>query len=817
MKLHTYRKKRNFEKTPEPKGKSKSRKSTPRLYLIQKHAASHLHYDFRLELNGVLLSWAVPKGPCLDPSVKRLAVHVEDHPLEYGSFEGVIPEGQYGAGKVLLWDTGEWKSNDKDPTVAYQKGHLSFSINAKKLKGQWSLIRINDNDKTWLLIKSDDQYAKSLKKYDITLEKPDSVKSGRSLNKIKNTNTSKIYQLNSKIKSQLKPSPYPKKISPQLATLVDKPPSGKSWLHEVKLDGYRLIAFKKGNSTHLVTRSHHDWTSKFKKIVSVIDKLPVNNAILDGEVVAVDESKHFNFQILQNSINEKNDDALIYYAFDLLYLNQFDLTLLPLIERKKILQEIIPKNNLIVRYNDHILGQGKKVFKKSCELGLEGIISKNIDSPYSQNRNKNWLKAICNKQQEFIIAGFTKPKRSRKFFGALLLGTYNKHNELIYCGNVGTGFTEDSLKSIYQALVKLKTDHMPFNKDPQISKKITWVKPTLLAEVEFLEWTQDGLLRQPSFKGLRTDKQAKNVKKETVIPIVNIKNNKVKAKTILKLTNPKKILYSEGKITKLDVADYYEMVQQWILPYVVNRPLTLLRCPNGYHHCFYQKHANKSVSPALDSITVTEKDGKTTYLYITDYDGLMALPQMGVLEIHPWGSRIDDLEYPDMIVFDLDPSPELAWKIVVKSAFEIKLHLSNFKLKSFVKVTGGKGLHIVIPIKPEYDWDEIKNFTHVFVNFLVMQNPKLYTSQMAKNKRKGKIYVDYLRNQRGATSIAPYSTRARKDAPIAIPLHWDELTHDFRDTFYTIQTFPDRLKEVKQDPWKKFFHLKQSLNLNKLK
>ena len=826
MSLKTYHKKRNFNKTTEPKGKSTKNTKTKNLYIIQKHAASHLHYDFRLELNGVLLSWAVPKGPCLDPTVKRLAMHVEDHPVEYGAFEGIIPKGSYGAGTVMLWDKGKWYCEEPDPEEAYKKGKLTFTLKAKKLNGRWKIFRINKDDKTWLLVKADDEFAKPLKKYDITIKEPDSVLTHQSIDEITEHHTkswdSKAKKTkatnNPKININLPERSFPKKISPMLATLVDEPPEGKQWLHEIKYDGYRLIAFKNNKSISLVTRNHNNWTSKFPTIKNALALLPIKNAVFDGEIVVLDKKAKSDFQLLQNAISDGGED-FVYYLFDLLYYDKYDLTTLPLIERKNILQKIISPDTQILRYSEHLLGSGKKILSSSCKLGLEGIISKDAESLYLQKRSPEWQKSKCTKSQEFIIGGLVAPlKGKRELFRSLMLGSYNKKKELIYHGNVGTGFTKDSIKELYKLFKKYATDEMPFAKIPPGSKNAIWLKPLNVAEVEFTEWTDNNTLRHPSFKGLRIDKPAKEIVKEKEAHLKKTAAKKI-TKTIskkdspIKLTHPEKILYPEAKITKSDVFNYYEEVQEWILPYIINRPLTILRCPEDYTKCFYQKHTNNTTPPSLHSIVIKEAEGKSNCIYINDKEGLLALPQLGTLEIHPWGSKIDNIETPDIIVFDLDPAPELAWKKVVEAAFEIKNHLEELKLKSFIKTTGGKGLHVVVPIKPKHSWAEIKNFTHVFANCLVEQYPKKYLSQMSKEKRTGKIFIDYLRNQRGANAIAPYSTRARPNAPIATPLHWDELTNNYKDTYFTIKTILKRLETVK-DPWKDFFKTKQSLRLD---
>jgi bifunctional non-homologous end joining protein LigD len=848
MTLKIYRLKRDFKKTAEPKGVSKKKSSKQNLYIIQKHAASHLHYDFRLELNGTLLSWAVPKGPCLDPKVKRLAMHVEDHPVEYGSFQGTIPKGQYGGGTVMLWDKGTWHCEDDNPTESYKKGKLTFTLKAKKLNGRWKLFRINKDDKTWLLVKADDEFTKPLSKYDILKKEPNSVinnitldeissqsavpKKSKTSKSIKPTDASDTLKVAKSLKKQkklAKPSKkspqnltidmpitaFPKKISPQLATLVDEPPSGDNWVHEIKYDGYRLIGFKNGKSVMLQTRNHHDWTDKFPNIKKALASLKVKTAVFDGEVVVLDEKGKSDFQELQHAISEGEDESgsrtFVYYIFDLLYYDKYDLTSLPLMERKKFLKQVIVKDTAAIRYGEHLTGSAKNILAETCKLGLEGIVSKDTTAPYVQRRNTAWLKSKCNKRQEFIICGLVAPQAGkRELFRSLMLGSYNAKHELIYHGNVGTGFTQASIKEIYTKLKKHETDAMPFKKKPPGSKNAVWLKPIVVAEIEFTEWTNNETLRHPSFKGFRADKPANTIGKEKPVTLKKIPPSK----NTPNLTHPDKILYPKDKITKQDIYDYYEAIQDWILPYIINRPLTLVRCPETFEKCFYQKHTNNTTPPSLFTFR-GKKNSPDNCIYIKNSEGLLVLPQMGTLEIHPWGSRIEEIEKPDIIVFDLDPAPDVTWKAVVAAAFEVKQHLADFKLQSFVKTTGGKGLHIVIPIKPQYNWSEIKNFTHVFVDYLVQINPKKYIGEMSKAKRTGKIFIDYLRNQRGATAVAPYSTRAREHAPVATPLHWDELTNKFNDTYYTIKTIMTRLADVK-DPWKKFFTMQQSLNLDKL-
>lgn len=795
MGLKKYHAKRDFSKTTEPKGKVTH--SQKNLFVIQKHAASHLHYDFRIELEGVLKSWAVPKGPCLDPSVKRLSIHVEDHPIDYGKFEGIIPKGEYGGGTVMLWDEGIWVPEDKNPLAAYHKGYLTFTLKAKKLKGRFSLIKFKkDDDKSWFLIKSKDKYARPLKEFDITVAKPNSVLSGESLQEI-TEDYSAIWTQQGLKKSkapklELPIAAFPKKIQPQLATLVNEPPNGKEWFHEIKFDGYRMLAFINKGKVKLLSRNQKDWTNKFNNVVKELSKLK-SNLILDGEIVLLDKNNKSDFQTLQNSLDDNKEHPYVYYIFDLLYFDQYNLTSLPLKKRKELLRNILPKNNATLQFSDHIPGSGKQTFKNACRLGLEGIISKNSNDPYEEKRTKSWLKIKCVKRQEFVIGGYTPPKNSRAHFGSLFLGVFDKHKNLKFAGNVGTGFNTASLKTIYDLLQKIKTDKNPFTTRPPGVTTAIWVKPKLIAEIEFTELTADGRVRHPSFKGLREDKDPKTVSYEKPTP--------VKSKTIL--TNPNKIVFPEDQISKQDIADYYSTIKDWILPHIINRPLTLVRCPDGYKKCFYQKHLTENMPKHLFSF---DKN-----IYIKNFSGLMELVQMRTLEIHPWAALIKDIEHPNFITFDLDPAPDVKWKDTVKAALSIRDYLLEYKLKSFVKTTGGKGLHIVVPIKPIYSWHIVKEFAHAFVKYLVLENPTKYIDQMSKAKRKGKIFIDYLRNGRGATSVAAYSIRARLHAPVSTPLEWDELTNTFDDTFFTLKTLPDRLEQLKEDPWKDIYKLKQSL------
>ena len=782
MPLKKYRAKRNFKKSPEPRGKKLKRKPSKLSFVIQEHASKKLHYDFRLELDGVLKSWAVPKGPSLNPTIKRLAVHVDDHPLEYGKFEGVIPDGHYGAGIVTIWDKGEWKCLDENPRKAYQKGHLHFQLIGKKLKGQWNLVQIKKKPDQWLLIKVDDQYAQSKS---LTLE-------------------------------NYKKSDMPTRIKPQLLTLVDKPPLGEKWIHEIKYDGYRLLFFINKKKIKIMTRNQNNWTNKFNFLVKEFLKLKLSSAIIDGELVAVNEEKQFDFQLLQNSIDEGDTDPLYYFAFDLLYYDGYDLTQFPLSHRKKILQKIISTHDSAIRYSDHIVGNGPDVYKNACQLGLEGIVSKEINSPYVQKRSHYWLKAKCLQSEEFVICGYTKPRGQRKYFGSLVLGVYGKNRQLIYCGHVGTGFSEKTLKLIGEWLKKHETTQIPFKTD---FKDVTWVKPKLIAEIEFTGWTRDKVLRQPSFKGLAknlnviaSEAKQSSGNNSSLDCFASLAMTRTPPNKENFLSNPEKILFPEQKITKSDLAEYYDAIHSWILPHIKNRPLTLVRCPQGIEKkCFYQRHLTEISISSIYTIDIQEKKNHEPFIYIKDREGLLELVQLGVLEIHPWNIHIDKPNNPDVIIFDLDPAPDVEWNEVIQAARFVREQLENIGLISFVKTTGGKGLHITIPIKRLYTWEEIKLFSQAFAKTLAEFKPDIFTSVMTKSKRKGKIFIDYFRNQLGATSVAPYSVRIHPNAPVATPLSWDELSAKIKPNTYTVKNILKRLEKLKSDPWEDFFKLHQTI------
>lgn len=871
MGLAEYKRKRHFRKTPEPAGKVRRRGG--RSYVVQKHAASHLHYDFRLELEGVLKSWAVPKGPSLDPAQKRLAMQVEDHPVEYGEFEGVIPEGEYGGGTVMLWDRGTWEP-DGDPHAAYRKGRLKFHLAGEKLHGGWILARkgLGSSDdsakREWLLIKERDDEAVADR--DVREEFPLSVVTGRTMEEIAEdrdrvwtSNRSASGKPSSNGSSrQKKPaarSPtkriavpagakrakMPSHVIPQLATLTKSAPEGEGWLHEIKFDGYRMICRIHDGRVEFTSRNLQNWTKEFPSLVRAAERLPVSQAVLDGEVVVVLKDGTTNFQALQNAFRGGSRDSLHYYVFDVLYLNGYDLTPLPLVERKQIVADILGSDRSgHLHVSDHVVGGGPAFFKQACKMGLEGIIAKRASQPYRSGRGLDWLKVKCLQREEFVIGAYTQPSNARAGFGALLVGFHDPRGRLVYCGKVGTGFTERTLRSLLERLRPLEQQDSPFEnlKRPVgPARTAHWVSPQLIAQVSYTNWTEGGHLRHPSFQGLREDKSAEEVTRERPVPLaVAVRRSKGDAKKTkrarkrasrelttasdvnydarmqefagVRLTSPEKVLYPEGRITKLDLAEYYQAIAPWMLPHIVNRPLVLVRCPEGRSKaCFYQKHPPPGTPETLRQIPVREKTKLKPYLVVDDLAGLISLAQIGALEIHAWGSRADKIERPDRLVFDLDPDPEVEWSQVVASARQVRQFLEDLGLVSFVKTTGGKGLHLVVPIARRHDWDEAKSFCKLVAETIVRASPGHYTSNMSKAARTGKIFIDYLRNGRGATAVLPYSTRARPFAPVSTPLSWEELTAKTRSNRYTVSNLRQRLQTLKRDPWAEIDAVRQGL------
>jgi bifunctional non-homologous end joining protein LigD len=857
MGLEEYRKKRDFQRTPEPdEASAKDAGSDGLSFVVQKHAASRLHYDFRLEMDGTLKSWAVPKGPSLDPSQRRLAVHVEDHPLSYGGFEGVIPEGEYGAGPVIVWDRGRWEPVEGDASKAYARGRLKFRLDGEKLHGTWNLVRMGgkagEDGRNWLLIKEDDEAAEPGSDSALVDESPASVLSGSTIEEVQRrpeavwTGQGDGGRPDPSAARGSTKAALPRAPKPQLATLVEHPPEGEAWIHEIKLDGYRLLCRRSARgAVSIITRNGKDWTDRFPAIAEGMAALPVESVVLDGEAVVFAPDGRTDFQRLQNSLKRGRTSAgdAVLVAFDLLYLDGYDLREVPLEERKGLLERILrDRGSGPVRYGDHLEASGRTIYERACDMGVEGVISKRRDRPYRPGRGKDWLKSKCIHEQEFVIAGYTAPSGSRSGFGSLLLGAHDEEGDLRYAGRVGTGFTDETLRDLAARFEKLERKTSPFAEElPAADRRgVTWVRPELLAEVRFTEWTGDGRLRHPSFQGLREDREPEDVVREEpqatekaadVAPDRRKSGRRTPGRTAtgnrqktrpskggaveiagVRLTNPDRVLYPEQGITKEAMARYYEAVAEWILPEVADRPLTLVRCPQGHEkECFYQKHADQGFPDAVKRVEIAEGSGPSTYLYVDSIEGILSLVQLGVLELHTWGSRRDQVERPDRIIFDLDPDEGMAWERIVEAARILHGFLDSLGLRSFLKTTGGKGLHIVVPLVRRSTWDEAKAFSKAVVDRIADAAPDRYTTNASKKKREGRIYLDYLRNGRGATAVAAYSTRARPGAPVSVPVRWDELGPSLRPDGHTIESLPRRLSRLKEDPWADYAAVRQSL------
>jgi bifunctional non-homologous end joining protein LigD len=917
--LARYRSMRDFKITAEPSGAAT--KTNPKLrgtkfpFVIQKHAASHLHYDFRLGWNGVLKSWAVAKGPSFNPKDRRLAVQVEDHPIEYGGFEGIIPKGQYGGGTVMVWDQGTWHPQPgfEDVTAALRNGELKFELDGTKLKGKWVLVRMGgarwekSSKPNWLLIKEHDEFERDPKDKPITDEKPNSAVTGRSLEQIaaeedhvwNSKQTAKPGQAwfrqpskppdsklkDSKLKTLQEPSssangaPYPSPgrspgssptsdvgglkarskippattstalaklpkesqpafIAPQLALEATAPPATGDWLHELKLDGYRVQARKAGTKVKLLTRKGLDWTHRMPAVAEAIAGLPAKNATLDGEVVVLGPDGNSSFAELQASFQDGAKHPLTYFVFDLLHLDGHNPRNLPLRERKRLLASLLPKRDGTLRLSEDIAGDGAAIFRHACALHAEGIVSKRADAPYRGTRSGDWLKSKCLREQELVIGGFTTSTEGTDRIGALLLGYYQS-GKLIYAGRTGTGFTQKLKRDLLTRLSKLKLKSSAFDRVPAAAQRgAVWVKPKLVAQVRFATWTADGLVRQAAFLGLREDKPATEVTREraTVAPRPKASHrsptplaarvvSKARAKPALapatvRLTHPDKVLDPETGLTKRQLADYYLTIAPLMLPHITGRPLSLVRCPDGAGKpCFFQKHMNSMPPPGIGSVSIADKAGKREP-YIT-LEGKQATPetvagfaQMGVLEVHPWGSRNADLEHPDRLIFDLDPDPSLPWSTLAAAAAEVRRRLRKAGLESFLKLTGGKGLHVVAPIEPKISWENLKSASHTLVLSMQRDHPDLYLTKMTKSARAGKIFLDYLRNERGATAVAPYSPRARLGTHVSLPLPWTALKEP-RLPVFSVTGFAEWKSRLRSDPWKSLPSTLQRLDLAK--
>jgi len=876
--LTAYRAKRDFSKTAEPSGHAGATPSPTLRFVIQKHAARRLHYDLRLEFDGVFKSWAVTRGPSLDPADKRLAVEVEDHPLDYGDFEGTIPKGEYGGGTVQLWDRGYWiPEGGRSPQQALDSGDLKFTLEGDRLHGSWVLVRMRaDRDggkrTNWLLIKHRDASAKP-GDADALLAEDRSVASGRTLSQIAEGvgKRPKPFMLSSKqraradavwttkppaeplAKRPTKPSPpaprepvrvakLPTFVEPQLAKLVDRPPEGHGWAHEVKLDGYRAQLRVSGGRCIIRTRTGLDWTDRFAAVAKDAEALP--DCLIDGEVVALDQKRLPSFGALQSALAAGKSEDLVFFAFDLLFEGREDLRALPLAERKTRLEALLRARGVSNRlhYVAHLESSAQAVYASACKMGLEGIVSKRLDAPYRSGRSGSWTKAKCRAGQEVVLGGWTTEAGTVR---SLLAGVY-RGNYLVYVGRIGTGFSREAAKTLLPYLNKLTRERSPFQGDsaPPKQKNVRWLEPALVAEIEFAGWTDTGMIRQAAFKGLRQDKPARDVVAEISLPaaagispndelkpmtkkLISAKKSTRPPKAAggkipgqasvmgVPISHPDKALWPAigdgAPVTKLTLAQYYESVGDWMLPHLAGRPCSLVRVPNGVGtEQFFQRHAMPGMSKLLTSVKV--RGDKAPYVQIDQVEALIAAAQVGALELHPWNCAPGDPEVAGRLVFDLDPAPEVKFDAVVAGAMEIRDRLKASGLESFCKTTGGKGLHVVTPLtagKSAVPWSVAKNFAHIICAQMAHDSPSKYLDNMSKSQRVGRIFLDYLRNDRTATAVAVLSPRARAGAPVSMPIHWKDVNRRLDPRRFTVNGAAALLRKTK--PWEGYAGAARSL------
>lgn len=843
MSLQDYRKKRDFTRTREPAPEGSARQGRA-IFVVQLHHASRRHFDFRLQVGDVLRSWAVPKGPSYDPKVKRLAVEVEDHPVAYADFEGDIEHG-YGKGHVDTFDRGVWSSAG-DVEAQLAKGHLSFELFGKLLKGAWHLVRSGKKERqpAWFLIKADDAYAGDVEADDLldakmrgstrraarTPATRAAAKKSTARRKVapkgRRVPVATLAKSAAGIPGARKGKPSAAFFPPQLARLREAPPQGDAWLHEVKWDGYRILTGIANGEVSVWSRNGLAWNERIPEIVQAIEALGLDSARLDGELIAVDAQGRSDFNALQKTLSGEAQAPLVYMLFDMPFLQGCDLSRATLADRKALLERLLAHAPSHLGYSGHNVGDGDAVFAMAMKEKLEGIISKRVDGGYHSGRNDDWLKIKRLEADEFAVVGYTPAKGSRVSFGSLLLAKPgSKRGHWTYVGRVGTGFTDEMLHALGKSLAKAgkKTPPVPLEKIDPLLRGALWVEPTAVAEVYYRGIGNQGLLRQPSLKALRIDKSPKDLRDSDRGPAPAASTRSATKKTTARtttvdadditITHPDRIVYPDDGITKQDVADYYKAVMPWFLPPIADRPMPMLRCPGGIgEHCFFQKHMIAGLKHVGSAKLKEETGAQAVYLYPKDEAGLLELVQFGAIEFHPWGSHVKTPDAADRVIFDLDPGENVAWKRVVAAARMVRDFLKQLGLTSFVRTTGGKGLHVVVPLAPAADWESVRSFARGFAEAMAQAHPLEFVATAAKKVRGGKIYLDYLRNGRGATAVASYSLRARPGAPVAVPLRWEDLGKLTSGADFTLHTVPRRLARQKKDPWEGIDTVRQGLD-----
>ncbi|QRX82426.1 DNA ligase D [Glaciimonas sp. PAMC28666] len=864
--LKIYKTKRDFNKTTEPQDGGDT-VGSGFAFVVQKHWATRLHYDFRLEFQGTMRSWAVPKGPSFDPKDKRMAVQVEDHPIAYNQFEGEIPAKQYGAGKVIIWDRGIWQPLD-DPEIGLRDGNLKFSLQGHKLHGNWALLRIKNRDDTdtasdknkkptWLLIKEKDAFARPALDFSVVDEMPDSVAklppptsknttSPKSALKPKNVTTANRDAANA-TKKERKPqsplatkksvpittektekisgskkiampsgaikAPLPPKLVPQLATLVDSAPAdSEDWLYEIKYDGYRLLSRIDGKKISLITRNGHDWTEKLPALAEALREAKLPNGWYDGEIVMPGENGIPDFQALQGAFDAKRTQRIVYFLFDLPFSSGFDLRQVPLMARRTILQSLLEKNNSqTIRFSENFEAIGADIVKSACQLGMEGVIGKKRDAPYLSRRSPDWIKLKCSHRQEFVIGGYTDPQGSRSGLGALLLGVHDADGKLRYAGKVGTGFDEKTLRSLTAALTAIKSEKCPFNAVSDVRPEGHWVKPELLAEVSFAEWTKSGRIRHPVYHGLRSDKPARSIVREVPKHVEEKLGASSALPSSLKITNPEREVDSASGITKIELLRFYALVAPLMMPHLKGRPVSLMRAPDGVgKQVFFQKHLAIAQMAGIAQLAADLDPDHERLLEVARPEGLLSAAQMNVVEFHTWNAIKTAINKPDRMTFDLDPGEGVEWGTMQESTLLVKALLDQLGLTSFVKTSGGKGFHIVVPIAKRHGWETVKAFSRAIVAHLVSAIPTHFVVKSGPRNRVGKIFVDYLRNGFGATTVCAWSARARPGMGVSVPIAWDELNHVTGGAHWTIRTIHTRLDQG-NIPWDNYATSAQGL------